>query len=187
MHVSFFIQLQDTPSLELARQLLTRNDYDIRFDLGFGKMADSFTKFDVDQLVSGVCSHLIIYKQKAELDQIVQGLQSLDVHKLIRGNTAIANFLFSFTTKVKLEATTLRKLFKTSSLSPQGSNQRTREEELMYYWYELLVDVENDEVSVGKCFNIWLYNCYFGDLIIRRKWFQLCSYPSNNPNICHRV
>jgi hypothetical protein len=72
--------------LAIAGQLLESNDYDERFELGFGKSATAFTKQDIKRLLRGVALHYIIYSNVVVLDQMLEGLQSHDVVQLFRGN-----------------------------------------------------------------------------------------------------
>ena len=66
-----------------------------RFDLGFGKPAQSFSELNVKELVKGVCMHKIyICSSKIALDQVLEGLRSHEVNEMIEGDVSLAKSLF---------------------------------------------------------------------------------------------
>lgn len=142
------MQLQNASSLEDARRLLDIGDYDARFDLGFAKPAQSFTQRNIAELVQGVCDNVIIYQNKISLDQFVQGLQCHDALKLISVNVPLAKWLFSYSESTPVDCQLIRNIFKTVP-SPAGSNRRSKEEELIFHWYQFLSDVQDGQVAIG--------------------------------------
>ena len=80
-------QLQDVTSIDEARKMLEAPKYDLRFELGYGRLSSSFEAKHIKQLVTGVCLQQIIYSNKAALDQLLEGLRSHQVNddrKLLR-------------------------------------------------------------------------------------------------------
>ena len=93
--------------------------------------------------------HQIVYSNKAALDQLLEGLHSHNVIKLLEGNLSLAMALFTCNEQETMTATVMRKLVKPEP-SPEGSNARSREEEIILHWFRFLEDVDNDAVSVGR-------------------------------------
>ena len=141
-------QLQDATSIDEARQMLETRKYDLRFKLGYGRPSSSLEAHHITQLVTGVCLQQIIYSNKTALDQLLEGLRSHQVNELIAGNFPLAKALFTHTPTVSIDATAMRSLFKFTP-SQTGTNARTKEEELLLYWYRFLSDVEDGLVSTG--------------------------------------
>ena len=87
-----------------------------------------------------VCDFNYQVQVKAELDDIAEGLESLEVLSLIRRNPLIMKSLFIHA-KSSLTCSVLQDLF-TVEFSCKGSNQRELEEETYMYWVNFLQDVE---------------------------------------------
>ena len=84
-----------------------------------------------------VCDFNYQVQVKAELDDIAEGLESLEVLSLIRRNPLIMKLLIIHA-KSSLTCSVLQDLF-TVEFSHKGSNQR---EETYMYWVNFLQDVE---------------------------------------------
>lgn len=82
---------------------------------------------DRDSIISSICLHYTILVSKAELDDMIKGLKSLDVLSLLRRNPAATCDLFLHKTMTPLTAESLYSMF-TAILSPQMSNYREKEE-----------------------------------------------------------
>ena len=147
----FFQQLLEAPSNEEAHVLLEKGEeYDLRFELGFSKPAASFTKQNIQELVKGVCMHKIIYSKTAALDQLLEGLNSHSLTKLIESNTRLSMALFTCQQQHDaLNAMKLRKRLQPEP-SPKGSIRRAKEEEIVLHWYRFLDDVNRGGVTIGK-------------------------------------
>ena len=101
----------------------------------------SLTLEDRDALIRSIGLHFIIYSQKAELDDIKRGLDSvLEFGKLIRTHPMLFKPLFVASGQSKLRADFFLSLFETE-YSQHGCNMREKEEEVMmnfnYYLQEL--------------------------------------------------
>lgn len=112
-------------------------------------LASSFQDYHVQQIIKGVCLNKIIYSSKAALDQLMEGLSSHKVKEMIAGNFSLAKAVFTHSPTAAIDVSTVRSLFKAIPSSPQGSNARSREEEIMMHWYRFLSDVEEGLISVG--------------------------------------
>lgn len=68
--------------------------FDVLQSCGFRKPICSLTRTDVPQLIECVIMHVCIYERKAELDQMVLGLQDAGVLEMIRKHPALFQPLF---------------------------------------------------------------------------------------------
>ena len=128
--------------------MLEMPEYDLRFDLGFGRAASTFQDNNVQQLIKGVCLHQLIYSNMAALDQLSEGLSSHRVKELLTGNFPLAKALFCHSPTSAIDVPGMRSLFRFTP-SPEGSNARSQEEEIILHWYRFLSDVGEGLVSVG--------------------------------------
>ena len=83
----------------------------------------------------------MLLTSKAELDELMNGIESLGVLSMIRNNPALALQLFLYQRK-DLTANNLYDMFK-YELSPESSNQRAREEAQLFNWVTFLQTVES--------------------------------------------
>jgi hypothetical protein len=121
------------------------DEYDFRFSCGYTKPAASLTTSNIDEIVLCLALHLIIYSNKAELDQICEGLR---LGGLIWTEDEASSLERLFVqTNVTLTARDLRLLFR-PILSEAGSNRRDVEEEILLHWNYFLSDVEQGSVTV---------------------------------------
>ena len=92
-------------------------------------------------IISSLCLHFVILSAKAELDEMVNGLKSLEILSLVRSNPAIARQLFVRGTPKPLTSDSLYDTF-TPELSPPMSNWRDKEEAQLLNWTNFLGFVE---------------------------------------------
>ena len=85
--------------------------------------------------------HYLIYISKAELDQFKEGLDYLGVCNVMCCNRLIMKPLLLVSGKPKLTATTLLATFEVK-WSLQGSNQREKEEAVIFGWTEYVHNTE---------------------------------------------
>lgn len=88
--------------------------------------------------------HYVVYAQKAELDQIQLGFQVLDFDKLIAANSLLLKPLFIAAGRQLLTAAAILGLF-FINWSPQGSNRRDQEEEIILHWNYYVEDLEGEQ------------------------------------------
>ena len=96
-----------------------------------------------DDIVSALAMH-IIYSIKAELDQIIAGLQAYDLGKLIQSNHEVFRSLFVYFNTFKLSADLLFEMFP-ASLSAVGSNSREAQEAALMHWINFTQAVEGEK------------------------------------------
>ena len=90
---------------------------------------------DQATIVSAMCLHYTILVIKAELDQLVKGLETLDILSLLWEHPPAARPLFIHTDGPPLTAGDVFDVFH-PQLSLPGSNAREREEEQLIKWLE---------------------------------------------------
>jgi transcription antitermination factor NusG len=95
---------------------------------------------ECEDIISSVCLHFVILSAKAELDEMVNGLKSLEVLTLVRSNPGVSRQLFVKGNPTPLTADSLYDMF-TPELSPM-SNRREKEEAQLLNWTNFLGFVE---------------------------------------------
>ena len=106
------------------------------------QQSSSFKLSDRDAFASAVAKHYTILKCRAELDQLLQGLETLGVLPLIRSNPCMMRPLFTGTgQEQKLTAELLFDLF-SPQFSSVGSNRREQEEKIVMFWDNYLQMVQ---------------------------------------------
>lgn len=99
---------------------------------------------DQEGIISALCLHFTTLCVKAELDQLVDGLNCLGVLSFVRANPAVSRSLFTLGATPPLSGECVFDMFQ-ARLSPTGSNAREREEAQLVHWANFLELVE------GKC------------------------------------
>ena len=84
--------------------------------------------------------HYCITFVKTELDQLLEGLDALDILKLIRANPSTFRQLFVHEMKIALSADHFLSLY-TETFSPSGSNKREAEEAAMIMWIHFIEQI----------------------------------------------
>ena len=93
-----------------------------------------------DDIVTALAMHTI-YSIKAELDQMITGLQAYGLGKLVQSNPEVFRPLFVYYNPLKLSADTLYEMFP-ASLSAVSSNSREVQEAALMHWVNFTQAVE---------------------------------------------
>lgn len=118
------------------KELLKNDEYDFRFDLGV------VTEKDPRKLVSAMALHFGILSVKAELDQMLCGLNdTLDALNVIRQHPTLFRPLFVYGSVAPISLNYVYSLFK-PKMSDVGSNCRESEEAVLMLWNDFLEKVE---------------------------------------------
>ncbi len=135
MKISLFsLQLHQASNEQEFRQLLDCDKFDFRYACGVPQPSSLIRVIDCDTIVSSVTMHYSVLVCKAELDQLVQSLESLQVLELVRANPQIMKPLFVGTSsKLNITADDLFDLLP-AQFSPAGSNRRESEENVVMDW-----------------------------------------------------
>ena len=92
---------------------------------------------DKKEVAMSLAMHFLVYKTKAGLDQLKEGLGNLGIHQ----SHNQLKPLFLATGKPKVSASAVLSMFKVQ-WSPQGSNQKESEEAVILGWNEYVHDLE---------------------------------------------
>lgn len=96
---------------------------------------------DKKEVAMSLAMHFLVYKTKAGLDQLKEGLGNLGILRLIHQYHNQLKPLFLATGKPKVSASAVLSMFKVQ-WSPQGSNQKESEEAVILGWNEYVHDLE---------------------------------------------
>lgn len=141
------------------RALLDSDEYDFRLDIGCGVLSSTAGLSDGDTIVQSLANYYTVVKVKAQLDQLVEGLDTLGVLDLVRANSRRGRELFVYSIPQAMTADDVISMF-TPKLSPQGSNRREEEEAVVMLWVNFIQMIEgeidcyfcNPYVHINTCF-----------------------------------
>jgi hypothetical protein len=136
------LKLSQTTDLAEFCTLLDSKDFEFRFDCGVSIPISRVTSDNLEVIVNSLCLHYTLIKIKAELDQIVKGLEAFQLHNLVnRAPLALKKaFLHE---EYRLTADDIFDLF-SAQFSPNGSNKRETEEECIMNWIKYTQEIENN-------------------------------------------
>lgn len=135
------VQLLNSVTEEEFHDLLGREEYDFRYDCGISQPASKIKYCDRAEVISTFSLHYCIIRVKAELDQIIAGLEMFGIRKLSKENPQLSRSLFVHFKPVPLTADKLFDLFP-ARFSPQGSNRREEEEAALMRWINFTQEIE---------------------------------------------
>ncbi len=123
------------------KDLLDSDEYDFRFDIGLGFSTASMNFGDRDKIVQSLAGYYTIVKVKAQIDQFVEGLRVLGILDLVQANPHRGRELFVYSKPQEMTADAVITLF-TPRLSPEGSNKREDEEQVVMLWVNFVQMIE---------------------------------------------
>lgn len=129
-------------TVDQMRELLDGDLFDLRCTCGITVPSNSLKFKDLTEIIRSFCLHFVIYSAKSELDQIKEGLGTLDLLNVMQNNSAHFLPLFLGSNQSKLTADTLLGLLKVKEWSPEGSNSREYEEAVMFNWENYVRETE---------------------------------------------
>lgn len=129
----------NAPDEQSFIQLLNSEDYDFRFECGVGQPITTITINHRDEIVDALAMHSI-FSIKAELDQMISGLNDYGMGELAQNNPEMFRQLFVHYRQLPLTADILFDLFPAKFSSP-GSNARETEEAALMHWIHYTQDV----------------------------------------------
>ena len=140
----FYIQLQDAQSVSELRNLLDSKELDFRFDIGVCTPSATVELRDGIDVPKSCAAHFTIHSVKSELDQLCDGLSTMNVLQLMKENASVMKPLLLSRNPAKLTADSMINMFVTI-LSPEGSNLRDSEEAAAMKWIQYLQMIEGEE------------------------------------------
>lgn len=148
LYIYTYMQVQAVTSTTDLQSLLEL-EFDFRFDCGYTKPTMQITMDDRHDLVKAIWLHYVYFLPLAELQQLRKGFRetlqmelltvrhSRSVHSLL-----IASQQFEVTADFFMDSFSIM-------YSPQGSNNRTKEEAIILYWNEYVTECVGEPVSVS--------------------------------------
>lgn len=134
-------QILASNSTEELRCLLDSEEFEFRFDAGLAMPTSSISISDKKQIAMSMAMHFLVYKTKAEMDQLREGLKSLGILDLMHRYPTQMKPLFLATGKPVLSASLVLAMFDVHWSLP-GSNRREDEEAVILGWNEYVRDLE---------------------------------------------
>lgn len=116
------------------RGFLDGDLFELRCTCGITVPSTSFKLKDVADIIRSICLHFLIYSAKSELDQLKEGLGTLDLLSKMQSHSQKFLPLFIATNQLVLTADAVISLFKVDNWSPEGSNDREAEEAVIFNW-----------------------------------------------------
>ena len=124
------------------RNLLDSEEYEFRYEIGIAQPSGTLQLSDLDRIVETSATHYSIVSVKAELDQIIDGLTTLEVLDLIVHNPNGMEALFVYSIPPPLTADKMVDMFQ-PRFSPTGANRREVEEAVVMQWIHYLQLIES--------------------------------------------
>ena len=122
------------------RELLDSDEFIFRFEVGIMEATAKLGLDDCKRIVSSISKYYTIVQVKAQLDQIVDGLNALGVHDLMKQNPNAFRKLIC-EPSLQLNADYIINVFSTD-FSEMGSNKRDAEEQAVIYWVNFVQLIE---------------------------------------------
>ena len=124
----------------MLQEVLDSDELSCRFDCGVTKPSVAYHITDKPKILHLFCLHFLILQRKAEIDQLMEGLNDLGFLQFLKRHPDAARALLVSGSQ-KLTAASLEQLFSVG-FSESGSNRRCEEERVMMMWLEYLQDIE---------------------------------------------
>ena len=76
------LSLKNAKTIEQFRSLLSSEEYDFRYNCGLLQPVETLSTSEMESVMSAITIHFSISSYKAELDQLVSGLRTLEVYTM---------------------------------------------------------------------------------------------------------
>jgi hypothetical protein len=152
--------LQKITSVEDSTQLqdVAQNESEMLLSCGFTKPFATLTLKDIPSIIESVTLHTTILKVKAELDDMVKGLDDAGVLEMLRKHPDFFRPLFVYNKDNSLTADKLMALFEHRVFSQQGSSEHVKEQATYMLFSDFLEELEGGiEQTDGE--KITLHDC----------------------------
>ena len=145
------IQLQRTATTEEVQALLQKDDFDFRFQCGYCKPTTKISIGDKDALIHAIWLHHVLFHPYAELEQLRKGLrETLQIELLVCLHAKELVGVLAASTAFDVTVEYLQGAFLVNYKSDPGANERTKEEAIVYNWYEYISDCKGASIQVSK-------------------------------------
>ncbi len=122
------------------KELLDSDEYGFRFNCGVTQSSYHMKLIEKEEIISALCRHFIIYRSNSELEQLIEGFQTLNFFQLIKEHPSTMRQVF-IPPKQCLTADFIQDFY-TVLYAEVGSNNRMREECTIMNWITYLRDSE---------------------------------------------
>jgi hypothetical protein len=130
-------KLESCKSDQEFQDVIGSEEYTFRFSCGVNQPSVTLKLNDREKIVSAVCLHSTVLNSLAELEQLLNGLSTLEVSSLIRHYPSKFRSVFEANHE-RPTASTIQGIY-VIDFSPAGSNIRMKEEELAMLWTNFLI------------------------------------------------
>lgn len=138
------MRLADTT--DKLQSLLGEEIFNYRFSCGYHKPTIQITLGDRDDFIRSVWMHHVMFQPHAELEQLRKGInETLQFQQLLNLHPKEMWILFAATPAFSVTPQYLCDSF-VITYSDNGSNRRTKEEAIVMYWNEYIIE----HVNVGE-------------------------------------
>ena len=150
------MQLENVDNEIAMRELFDSDDFSFRFDVGLAQPSASIKFDDIRYILKLFANHYIISSVKAELDQMLDGLNVINILDLVRANPNKMKELFIHSKPPVLSVEEMLKIFP-PKYSEKGSNRREAEEDVVMLWIHLLQVIERKPFKKCMCMYLVAY------------------------------
>ena len=133
-------------------------------DCGISIIPSKLNLEDKTVIIEATVKHYCIFACKAELDEILLGLETFQLTKIFKNHQEAFLPLLTFVQPAIKTASSVETIF-TPQFSPQGSTRRALEEETLFFWISILEEIEYQAGDIGISFEDILI--YTGALTIQ--------------------
>ena len=135
--------------------LLQDEAFDFRFACGYTKPTNLIEIKDKDDFVRSVWLHFVLFQPYAELEQLRKGFQdTLQMQLVVCTHANEIRALLAPSSLFDISSEHLQDLF-VINYSPNGSNNRTKEEAVVVMWLEYIANCKGmnkiDIISMYMC------------------------------------
>lgn len=122
------------------RALLDSDEFEFRFDIGVSDLSSRVELSDRVCIVQSLATHFTVVRVKAQIDQMIDGLHSLGIYDLVKANPHTMHKLL-VSRPEPITSDFMLNLLQTR-FSPDGSNGREDEEQVVMYWVHFIDMIE---------------------------------------------
>ncbi len=134
-------QVASVTTTDQLRSLLATDDFNFLFYYGYSKSTVNAMLEDKEDIIRSVWLHFVFFHPHAELEQLRKGFrESLQVELLICQYSDEAWRLLASSSSFDITVDHIADSFAVA-YSDNGSNDRTKEEAIVFFWYEYISEV----------------------------------------------
>lgn len=144
------LQVGKVQTTDQIRVLIDSEEFQFRFECGFSAPSSALTVGEKEDIMKSLSLHYLIYANRAEIDQLMDGLKTLGVLQLMQQHPSLFKPLLLSSAKPSLTSSQMVKLFQ-PIWSVAGSNQREKEELIILNWTTYLDETQGVLLNCARC------------------------------------